>query len=89
MIPSIKKQALTRLNRVSGQIDGLKRMVEREEYCVDIITQTSAVKQALSAIEDIVLQNHLSTHVLHQIKHADEAKAVKEILRIYKLSKRR
>lgn len=89
MIPSIKKQALTRLNRVAGQIDGLKRMVEREEYCIDIITQTLAAKQALSAIEDMILQNQLSTHVLHQIKDGNETKAVKEILSIYKLSKRK
>ncbi len=61
-------------------------MVERDTYCVDIITQSSAIKEALSAVEDLVLENHLSTHVLHQIKNGKEEKAVSEILKVYKLA---
>ena len=64
-------------------------MVEKEEYCVKILQQSSAAKQALSGIEDLILENHLSTHVIEQIKTGEEKKSAREILAIYKLSKRK
>lgn len=67
---------------------GLKEMVEAEKYCIDIITQTSAVRKALSGVEDLILENHLSTHVIHQIKHGHEGTPVKEILKIYRLKRK-
>jgi CsoR family transcriptional regulator, copper-sensing transcriptional repressor len=89
MDKSIKKQAIRRLKITEGQIRGLQKMVEKEKYCIDIITQTSAIKQALSAVEDLILQNHLSTHAVQQIKSGKELKAIKEILSVYKLSKKK
>lgn len=62
-------------------------MVDEDEYCVDIITQTSAVRKALSAVEDLMLENHLSTHVVEQMKGGKHKKAIKEILDVYKVSK--
>lgn len=62
-------------------------MAERENYCIDIITQSLAAKSALSMVEDLMLENHLSRHVVEQIKSGEIAKAKKEILNIYKLSK--
>lgn len=88
MIDAYKVPALNRLNRIEGQIRGLKKMVENEEYCIDVITQALAIKRALSAVEGLILKNHLSTHVLHQIKHGDEKKAVDELISVYKLSKK-
>lgn len=85
----IKKRVIHRLRIVEGQIRGLQKMVEKGEYCVDILHQSSAVKQALSGIEDLILENHLSTHVVEQIKAGKEAKSTKEILEIYKLSKKK
>ena len=64
-------------------------MVEEEKYCIDIINQSLAVKEALSGVEDLILENHLSTHVIEQIKSGKEAKATKEILSVYKLSKKK
>ena len=63
-------------------------MIEKEKYCIDIITQTSAVKKALSGVEDLILENHLSTHVIHQIKHGHADTPVKEILKIYRLKRK-
>lgn len=63
-------------------------MVDRGAYCVDVITQTSAVKQALSNIENILLEGHLGTCTLAQIKKGDETKAVAEILKVYKLKRK-
>ena len=86
---TIKGKALRRLKILEGQVRGLQRMVEEEAYCIDILTQSSAVKKALSGIEDLILENHLSTHVLHQMQHGEGGKSTKEILEIYKLAKRK
>jgi DNA-binding FrmR family transcriptional regulator len=84
---SIPPRGILRL--VEGQVRGVQKMVEEEKYCVDIITQSSAVKEALSGIENLILENHLSTHVLDQMKHGKEKKAIEEILKVYKLSQRK
>lgn len=84
-----KQKAITRLKRIEGQVRGLQRMLEAEEYCVDIINQSLAIKSALSAVEDLILENHLSTHVIEQMKSGSQDKAVKEILNVYKLSKKK
>lgn len=89
MKENIKKRAIRRLKILEGQIRGLQRMVKKEEYCIDILHQSSAVKQALSGVEDLILENHLSTHVVEQIKDGKESKSTKEILEIYKLSKKK
>jgi len=89
MRSDIKKKVIRRLKIVEGQIRGLQRMAEEEEYCVNIIQQTLAAKEALSGLENLILENHLSTHVINQIKKGQEKKATEEILKIYKLAKRK
>ena len=88
MKKDIKARALRRLKIIEGQVRGLQTMVEEEKYCVDIITQASAIKEALSGVEELVLENHISTHVIHQIKHGDEKKAMSEILKVYRLKRK-
>lgn len=68
---------------------GLQKMVEEDTYCIDIITQASAVKAALSGVEDLLLENHLSTHVIDQIKNGKENQATEEILKVYKLKRKK
>ena len=85
----IKKKALRRLSLIKGQLGGLIKMVDAERYCVDIITQSSAIKEALSGVEDLMLENHLTTHVIHQIKRGKGKKATAEILKVYKLAQRK
>lgn len=89
MKKEIKKQVSDRLKRIEGQVRGLQKMAEEEKYCVDIITQSSAVRQALSAVENLMLENHLSTHVMHQMMHGQSGQAIEEVLKIYKLAKKR
>jgi len=84
-----KKKVLRRLNLIKGQVTGLIKMVEAERYCVDIIIQSNAIKEALSGVEDIMLENHLTTHVIHQIKSGRGKKATSEILKIYKLAQKK
>lgn len=89
MREDIKKQVQNRLRRIEGQIRGLQKMVENDTYCIDVITQTSAVKQALSSVEDAMLENHLSTHAIEQMKSGKEKKAVEEVLKVYRLAQKR
>ena len=89
MKKDIKKRVLRRLKILKGQIHGLQRMVDEEEYCVDILQQSSAIKQALSSVEDLILENHLSTHVIEQIKTGNTKKPKEEIIKIYRLSKKK
>ncbi|MBI5023020.1 MAG: metal-sensing transcriptional repressor [Candidatus Magasanikbacteria bacterium] len=89
MKDAIKKNILHRLKIIEGQVRGLQKLTEEDTYCVDIISQSAAVKNAISGIENLVLDNHLSTHVVEQIKAGKENQAIKEILAVYKLSKRR
>lgn len=84
-----KTRVIRRLRIVAGQIKGLEKMVEGNKYCVDILHQSLAIKEALSSFEDIILENHLSTHVIKQMKSGKSKKAIDEILSIYKLSKRK
>lgn len=88
MRKEIKKKVMRRLRILEGQVRGLQKMVDQEEYCIDIIYQSLAIKSALSGVEDLILENHLSTHVIEQIKSGQETKSVKEILAIYKISKK-
>lgn len=80
---------MRRLNLIKGQLNGIIKMVEAERYCVDIITQSSAVKEALSGVEDLILENHLSTHVRHQMSTGKEKQAIGEILKVYKLAQKK
>lgn len=89
MKQNIKKKAVRRLKIIEGQVRGFQRMVEEEKYCIDIINQSLAIKEALSSVEDLILENHLSTHVVEQMKSGKEAKAIKEILSVYKMSKKK
>ena len=88
MKQDIKKGAKRRLSIVAGQVRGIQEMVEQEKYCVDIITQIEAVREALSGVGNLILQNHLETHVRDQIKHGEGNKATAEILKIYKLAQK-
>lgn len=63
-------------------------MLDKDKYCVDIITQTSAVKQGLSNLEDILLEGHLGHCVVNQIKSGQTEKATKEILKVYALKRK-
>lgn len=83
-----KQKLIKRLKIIEGQIRGLQDMVEDDKYCIDIITQTSAAKQGLSNLEDILLEGHLSHCVINQIKRGENDKATKEILKVYGLKRK-
>lgn len=79
---------LRRLKIIEGQVRGLQEMIASGTYCIDIITQTSAVKQALSGVEDVLMESHLGTCLIHQIKKGKETVAVEEMLKVYRLKRK-
>ena len=83
------KQKLTRrLKIIEGQVRGLQNMIEKNTYCIDIITQTSAIKQGLSNVEDTLLEGHLGHCVVNQMKKGQTDKTIAEILKVYKLKRK-
>ena len=83
-----KSKIIRRLKILEGQIRGLQAMIEKDAYCIDVISQTSAVKQGLSNVEDLLMETHLGTCVLHQMKSGETGKAIGEILKVYKLKRK-
>lgn len=83
-----KDKLIRRLKIIEGQVRGLQDMLTKDAYCIDVITQTSAVKQALSNVEDALLESHLSTCLVHQIHEGKEKQAVAEILKVYQLKRK-
>lgn len=72
-------RALTnRLNRIEGQIKGLKKMIDEDRYCVDIITQVSSVQAALNAFQRELLNSHIKSCVVNDIRNGNE-EAVDEL----------
>jgi CsoR family transcriptional regulator, copper-sensing transcriptional repressor len=68
-----KQRTIDRLARLEGQMRGIARMVEEDRYCVDILTQTAAVRSALKAVERLVLENHAHHCVEAAIDSGDAA----------------
>ena len=66
------KALINRISRIEGQIGGIRRMLERDAYCIDILTQISAVNAALGALSRQVIENHIKTCVAEGIKSGDE-----------------
>ena len=85
-----KKQILKRMNYLSGHLEGVKKMIERDEYCIKIMEQKRGVISALYKVNEIILENHLNTCVVEAIegKNKEERKKkIEEILKLFKNSK--
>lgn len=83
-----KSERLKRLSRIEGQVRGLSRMVEEDRYCVDIVTQISAVRAALRKVEEEVLKQHIEHCVEHAIASGDAAEQRTKIAELMELLKR-
>ena len=83
-----KQKLARRLKILEGQVRGIQNLVEKNAYRIDIITQTSAIKQGLSNIEDALLEGHLGHCVVNQIKSGQTDKATQEILKVYQLKRK-
>jgi DNA-binding FrmR family transcriptional regulator len=73
MRKDIKASCQKRLNRIEGQVRGLAKMVDEDRYCIDIVTQISAVRAALRRVEEEILKDHVAHCVEHAINSGDKA----------------
>ena len=91
MIDDLKKRALHRARILEGQLRGVTKMIESEEYCVDIITQTLAIQKSLRSLNKLLVENHLRTHVTDMFDEGGERReaAVAELLTVYELQNNR
>ena len=78
-----KKRIISRLNRISGQINGISKMVENDAYCNDVLIQLSAVKNSIKSLSEYILENHLSTCVARDLENGD-FDAIDEIISLFK-----
>ena len=90
MIDDLKKRALHRSRILEGQLRGVTKMIESEEYCVDIITQTLAIQKSLRSLNKLLVENHLRTHVADMFAEggAQKEAAVTELLTVFELENR-
>jgi DNA-binding FrmR family transcriptional regulator len=86
--PDLKASNLRRLRRIEGQVRGLQKMVEQDRYCADILTQVSAVQEALRSVARALMRNHLThcaTHAISQGTPQEKQAMYDELLNlIYK-----
>ena len=78
-----KKKIISRLNRISGQINGISNMVEKDAYCNDVLIQLSAVKNSIKSLSTYILENHLYTCVARDLENCD-LDAIDEIVSLFK-----
>ena len=83
-----KKDVLRRIAYVEGHLQGVKRMVDEEQYCVDILKQTYAVRRAIEKLESIILEGHLHGCVVDGIREGREDSVVGELIDLYELAGR-
>ncbi len=79
------RDQLKRLARIRGQIDGVARMIEDNRYCIDILTQTSAVRAALKSLEAAILEKHMAHCVREAMAAGDNAQVkIEELMTVFK-----
>lgn len=80
------------MNYLSGHLEGVKKMIREDKYCIDVILQSEAVIEAINKVNHLILENHLDTCVTEAIKGKDERKKrrkIKELLELFKNKKGR
>jgi CsoR family transcriptional regulator, copper-sensing transcriptional repressor len=84
----VKKDLTTRLNRIEGQIRGIKGMIENDTYCDDVITQLSATQSALNSVAKLLLEGHLKGCVVDRLAEGDDEVLDELVVTIHKLMKK-
>ena len=83
----LKKRALHRAKIILGQLSGLIKAIEKEVYCPNLLEQSLSIQRSLKSLDAFLLENHLRTHVKHQMQsRSNDEKAIKELIKLYTLS---
>lgn len=87
MDTTLKNRALHRILIINGQLDGLAKAIESETYCTALLGQSLSIQNSMKSLDRLMLENHLTSHVRHQMRQAGKSdKAIRELLDIYTLS---
>ncbi|MFO0920123.1 MAG: metal-sensitive transcriptional regulator [Candidatus Saccharimonadales bacterium] len=89
MVKDIKQRATHRSKIIEGQIKGLQKMIENDEYCMEILTQSLAIQKSISSLNKLILENHITTHITHMMSSdnpADHETALEELMKLYELN---
>jgi CsoR family transcriptional regulator, copper-sensing transcriptional repressor len=81
-----KEDVLKRLNYIEGHLKGIRKMVDEDQYCVDILRQTYAVRKSLEKLEAIILDNHLRACVAEGITSGKEDETIEELIQLFNLA---
>jgi DNA-binding FrmR family transcriptional regulator len=81
-----RAQLLRRLSRLEGQVRGVARMIERDEYCIDILQQTSALRAALDAVSLMVMEDHVAGCLATAVKTGDAEAYTEEVMEVVRRS---
>lgn len=87
MKPNVKKECLKRMNYLRGHLEGVKKMIEGDAYCIDIIKQNRAVTNALHKVNELILSSHFDTCVVGTAfskNRKKQKKMINELIEIYK-----
>jgi DNA-binding FrmR family transcriptional regulator len=90
MIIDLKKRALHRAKILEGQMRGVQKMIENEDYCMDILTQSLAIQKSIGSLNKLILENHVRTHIKESLSSGSEKEqeqAIDELLGLYEISK--
>ena len=88
MTGATRDDAIKRLSYMQGHLEGVRRMVEEDKYCVDILKQLFAVRRAAEKLGALLLQDHLNTCVISGVRDGREQEVLQELVELYTLANR-
>lgn len=83
-----RQAVIKRLNYIDGHLAGIRRMIEDDKYCVDILKQTYAVRRAIEKMEALLLDAHLHSCVVEGMKDGRQEQVIDELVELYELASR-
>jgi CsoR family transcriptional regulator, copper-sensing transcriptional repressor len=88
MQENTRDQVLKRLSYIDGHLQGIRRMVDEDQYCVDVLKQTYAVRRAIEKVESLLLDGHLHSCVIDGIRDGRSEQVVSELMELYELNQK-
>ncbi len=85
---NVREECLKRMNYIEGHLAGVRKMIEEDKYCVDVLKQTFAVRRGIERLEALMLNGHLNGCVVTGIKDGREKEMVRELMDLYTLASR-
>lgn len=78
-----KTRSVHRIKIIAGHLKKIQKMIENDEYCVDVVHQSRAVQSALKKLDLLIIEDHLNSCVIDQIKNGEESKTTEELLKLF------